>query len=144
MTNQLIFPHLIFDSVFDEFFKSLPETRRIPNSGFPVVDHWVDEGGNANLALALAGYRVEDLNVSVEGSTVTVSSGGAEKENQGGTRRIARRAFKNTFTDRENVYDLGKLSASFINGELKIVIPRKEEAKAKTFKISTDVKKLTA
>jgi len=137
MTNQLFFPHLIFDSVFDQFFRELPEARRIPTSGFPIVDHWVDDDGNATLAFALAGYKVEDLDISVEGSSLTVSSKGSNEPQVVGTvRRIARRAFKNTFTDKDNVYDLNSLSASFINGELKIVISRKEEAKPKIFKIN--------
>lgn len=145
MTRQQLFPHLIFDSVFDDFIRTIPVTQRVPSSGFPVVDHYYDDEGNAILEFALAGYKAEDLKVAVEGSKLTVSSEGVkEPQAVGSIRRIAKRKFLNTYTDHENAFDLQGLSVSFEDGILKIEIPKKETAKAKVFEIITPKKTLTA
>jgi HSP20 family protein len=138
MTQNLFFPQLIFDSVFDDFIRTTTASQRVP-TGFPVFDQYSDEDGNAVLEFALAGYKAEDLSVAVEGSKLTVSSEGAQSdgEKSPATRRIAKRKFVNTFTDHENTFDLQGLTASFEDGILRIEVPKKEEAKAKTFEIVT-------
>lgn len=141
--NPLL-PPLIFNSVFDDFFRGLSPTQRVPQTGFPVVDNYLDEDGNSILEFALAGYKAEELSVSVEGSTLYVSSEGVKTEKKGGLiRRIARRSFKQSYTDRENRYNLNNLEASFIDGVLRIVLPKKEASKAKTFEILTNQKQLS-
>src|SRR5690606_31196306 len=99
-----------------------------------------DDDGNAIFEFALAGYKVNDLKVSVEGSKLVVSSEGSEvseSNNKVNRRRIARRKFKNTYTDHENVFDLQNLFASFEDGVLRIEIPKKETAREKVFEIKT-------
>ena len=129
---------LVCDSVFDNFLKSLSLDQRwmtgTPQTGFPVVDvYYTDD--KAILEFALAGYKLEDLKVAVEGSVLIVSSDGCDNKDSPTIRRIARRRFKNTFTDRDNVYDLDNLVASFKDGILKVEISRKEQSKLKNIKI---------
>lgn len=135
---SLVLSPFIFDSVFEDFLKSFPDNKRFPVTGFPIVDHYIDEKGNAVLEFALAGYKSEDLSVSIEGSVLTVSSDGAkqaEEEKRGFVRRIAKRAFQSKFTDRDNVYDLENAQASFVDGVLKIVILKKEQSQKKSITI---------
>jgi len=139
MTNfHTYFPPLITDDIFNQIFRNAPKQQLIPTSGFPVVDQYHDDDGNAIIEFALAGYKSTDLKVSVEGSKLTVSSDGAESLKTGAAvRRIAKRKFLTTFTDHDNVFDLQKLDASFEDGILRVFIPKKEGAKAKVFEIKT-------
>lgn len=136
-----MFNSLIYDPFFREFFEGTP--ARAPTTGFPVVDHYNDKDGNAVLEFALAGYKAEDLNVSVEGNKITVSSDCSESECKEPQRRIARRKFTSSYTDANNTFDLQKLEASFVDGILRIEIPKKDEAKPKVFTISKERKALT-
>jgi len=133
MTN-LIYPQLIFDATINELLRGLTPAQRVP-SGFPVWDVTHNENGTT-LEFALAGYKAEDLKVTVEGSKLTVSSEGAkDPQVVGSIRRIAKRKFLNTYTDHENAFDLHELTVSFEDGILRLDIPKKETAKPKVFEI---------
>ena len=129
-------PSLIFNSVFDDFLVNLPENKRYPSSGFPIVDYYVNSEGNGVLEFALAGYELEDINIDVEGSNVVVWSDGVEeKVEKSFCKRIARRSFKNIFFNKDNVYDLENLKADYKNGLLKITLFKRQQSKSKRISI---------
>src|SRR5574343_1154075 len=100
MFNQLI----LADAVFDEFFRrnlSLVEPR-----GFPVYDLYTEENGANVLEFALAGYEPDDLTVEVDGAKLVVSALKAGSSEESVRRRIAKRAFSVSFTDKDGLLDL--------------------------------------
>jgi len=134
------FPALILDSVFDEFFKSVAPVKRHTHSGFPIIDVYSDEKENIILEYALAGYSLKDLNVSVDGPVLTVSSEGTSQVVEGlvalSSPKIVRKPFKSTWTDANNAFDLEKLNANYIDGILKVVIPKKHHNLTKKIQIA--------
>ena len=82
--------------------------------------------------LSVPGISKEDIRVELnDGSLIITAENGSGKEE--GNKRYSRReftygAFKKSFRLSEDV-DAGKISASCENGVLKLVLPKREEAK---------------
>jgi HSP20 family protein len=136
----------LFPSVptfFDDFFvKDLTgwsNTNSRYGSSLPAVNIKEDENG-FEVEVAAPGLSKEDFNVQVEHDVLTISSEKEVKEeNTTYTRReFGYYSFKRTFTLPENAVDVDKVQASYKNGVLYILLPKREEVKpkpAKTIKI---------
>ena len=104
----------------------------------PVVDIYETEGHDLVLKAELPGMRREDIEVSVENSTLVLKGNKAfdievKEENY---RRIERAygAFHRSFTLPSTV-DSSKVSADYKNGVLTVKLPFREEAKPRTIAI---------
>ena len=104
----------------------------------PVVDIYETEGHDLVLKAELPGMRREDIEVSVENSTLVLKGNKAfdievKEENY---RRIERAygAFHRSFTLPSTV-DSSKVSADYKNGVLTVKLPFREEAKPRTITI---------
>ncbi len=137
MTNQLttrsvyhpsLLGRSVFDNVFDTFFTDLPRHLQKSTQGYPVADIFHNADGSTILEFALAGFKKEELTVNIEPDkksiTVTASTANDNEENN---RRIARRSFQKTYVNYDNNLDLNSTSATFENGLLTIVVPRRPE-----------------
>ena len=121
-----------FDNFFD-FAENL--TLKEFDNSFPKYNIVQVSDTSYAIELALAGYSKEDINISFEGGTLTVSH---EKQITDDRmylhRNISQRSFSKSFPLAENIKVSG---ASFINGLLRIdlekVIP--EDKKKKTISI---------
>ena len=123
---QLAFPSLMGKTIFDEFFRNDAENLVSKSTtGFPVTDIYKDDTGNSIIEMALAGYTKDDITVEAENNKVTIISDGTESTKG---RRIARRAFRKSFVNYDNLLDLSGMSASFEHGLLRLTIPTKVEA----------------
>ena len=111
---QLAFPSLMGKTIFDEFFRNDAENLVSKSTtGFPVSDIYKDS-------------EVDDINFfEAENNKVTIISEGTESTKG---RRIARRAFRKSFVNYDNLLDLSNTSASFEHGLLRLKIPTKAEA----------------
>jgi HSP20 family protein len=104
----------------------------------PPVDIYENEHG-ITLKMEVPGVSQEDLHISLENSTLTVS--GERKfeknEKEENFHRIERRygAFTRSFT-LPNTVDAEKVNAGYENGILSIQLAKKAEAKPKQIKIS--------
>src|SRR5262245_59033735 len=103
----------------------------------PAVDVYEDEH-SLTLKLEVPGLNEEDINVTLENNTLTVSGERkfekAEKEEN--FHRIERRYGSFTRTFRlPNTVDLEKVEAGYEKGVLKITLAKRAEAKPKTIKI---------
>lgn len=139
-TNGL-FPNV--PSFFDDFFvKDLMGWSNANNAygaSLPAVNIRQDEN-SFEVEVAAPGLSKEDFKVQVENDVLTISS---EKENENQDRGYTRRefgygSFKRTFTLPENQVDVEKVNASYNNGILHILLPKREEVKpkpARTIKI---------
>jgi HSP20 family protein len=104
---------------------------------YPAIDV-IDKEDSYVLKAELPGVKKEDVKVDVHDSTLTIkgekkAEEKVEKENY---LRIERSygAFSRSFTLPENA-DAAKIKASYNDGVLELVIPKKEEAKPKTIQI---------
>tara|TARA_R100001510_G_C7558810_1_gene139656 strand:+ start:259 stop:627 length:369 start_codon:yes stop_codon:yes gene_type:complete len=114
-----------------EFFQNPVQTIRQSTNGYPLTDIYTDEEGNSVIEFALAGFSRDQIKVEVREDqklTVSVTSGSEVSENE--QRNIARRSFEKTFVDASRQYDLTSSDVSFVDGLLKITIPKREEVDA--------------
>jgi HSP20 family protein len=139
-TNGL-FPSV--PSFFDDFFvKDLMGWSNANNAygaSLPAVNIRQDEN-NFEVEVAAPGLAKEDFKVEVENDVLTISSEKEiENEDRGYTRReFGYGSFRRTFTLPENQVDVEKVKASYNNGILHILLPKREEVKpkpARTIKI---------
>lgn len=127
----------VIDDLFESFFTNVPAYVQKSTQGYPVADIYNDVNGNTVMEFALAGFTREELTVEVkpEKRTLTVQAN-TETSDAGSSRRIARRSFSKTYVNYDDNLDLADAEASFENGLLTIVVPKRPEAKAIEVKIS--------
>jgi HSP20 family protein len=130
-----------FDRYFESFFGDsiLTPAARMLNHG-PAVD--VQETENAYvLDMELPGYDEKNIEVHVDGSSLTISSKQEEAKNandNGGTYILRERrlnTFSRSFKLPENA-DPETVSAGFKNGILTLEIKKRAEAQKRTIQIN--------
>lgn len=136
-----------FPSIFSDFFdKELTNWSRdnfsASNTTLPAVNI-KEEEDKFTVEVAVPGMDKKDFSIDLKDNLLTISSTKEhkdEKEEDNYTRKeYCYQSFTRTFTLPENIVDADKINAKYENGELKITIPKKEEAKPKpprTIKIS--------
>ena len=129
-----------FPTLFDDFFN-----RDIFNWGLTNYSDTNTTIPAVNIRETLENYEVQvaapgmskkDFNVQLEGNMLTISS---EKDSQQvqqdevryAVREFSYQAFSRTFTLQKDVVDTEKIQATYENGILHLLIPKKEEAKQK-------------
>lgn len=130
LTRQMLMP-----PVFDDFFRPFSQwfddsslVRRVAN--MPAVNIR-ENGDHYQVSIAAPGLKKEDFHIDVENNTLTISSEKEEEEEQ--ETRFTRReysytAFSRSFGLPDDVKQ-DAIDAQYENGELRITLPRKEEAK---------------
>jgi len=117
----------IFESVLGDTFFS---DRRINN--LPAVNI-LESGEEYDIELAAPGLKKEDFKVSVERDMLTISTAQYSENNTSekayNRREFSYSAFTRAFTLPESA-DVDRIQASYIDGVLKLTLPKKEEAKA--------------
>jgi HSP20 family protein len=117
----------IFESVLGDTFFS---DRRI--NSLPAVNI-LESGEEYDIELAAPGLKKEDFKVSVERDMLTISTGQYSENNTSektyNRREFSYSAFTRAFTLPESA-DVDRIQASYIDGVLKLTLPKKEEAKA--------------
>lgn len=130
-----------FSSIFDEFFNEFSARDFGGNyAGFPPVN--IHETANAyHLELSVPGRSREDFKVNVENGLLTVSFEKKEESKSEDVKTVRRefsyRSFKRSFTLDENI-DAENIQAKYENGLLKLLVPRKEQAKPASRQINID------
>jgi HSP20 family protein len=110
----------------------------------PAVDVYEDEH-SLTLKLEVPGLNEEDIDVTLENNTLTVSGERKfeKEEKEENFHRIERRYGSFTRTFRlPNTVDSEKVEAGYDKGILKITLAKRAEAKPKTIKIATAEKTL--
>lgn len=119
-----------FLNVFDELFNTQWPEKYFDGNGIFKPSVNVTETGSAyKIDFAVPGFSKEDFQVHVEKEFLSVS---AQKEENKETKegKVTRRefsfgSFKRTFTLPEHV-ETGKIDATYENGILSVVLPKKE------------------
>jgi HSP20 family protein len=125
------------DRLFQESF--VRPSAAASRSGWVPMD--VEETGDAyRMHVQLPGWKPEDVNVTVQESTVTISgqhSGAENKDEEGRTWHVRERSFTsfNRAFSFPMPIDADRAEASFENGELLLTLPKAESAKPRQIKI---------
>lgn len=133
---------------FTTFFENLSDVSakdQLATGTFvPAVDIYEDEH-NLVLKLEVPGLNEEDLNVSLENNTLTVTGERKfeKEEKEENFHRIERRYGSFTRTFRlPNTVDVEKVEAGYDKGILKITLGKRAEAKPKQIKVGNGQKTL--
>jgi HSP20 family protein len=127
------------DRFFDDFWRASGRTPTRSAEFEPAVD--VVEQENAyELRVELPGVKPEDVDVSVDGNTLTVRGERNytdEQRKKDGYYRLERRygKFQRTFTLPQTV-DSGAIAADLSNGILTLKLPKQEIAKPRKISVS--------
>ena len=124
--------------LFEEQSRGASEESLTAGAFVPQVDVYEDEH-SIQLKLEVPGIDEKDLDIKVENNVLTVSGERKfeKEEKEENFRRVERRygSFTRTFTLPTTV-DSEKVSANYDKGVLKIVLPKKAEAKPKQIKVN--------
>jgi HSP20 family protein len=131
-------------SFFDNWAVPTGKDQLVAGTFVPPVDIYEDEH-NLVLKLEIPGVNEEDLNVSLENSTLTIQGERKfeKEEKEDNFHRIERRYGSFTRTFRlPNTIDTEKVEASYDKGILKVSLAKRAEAKPKQIKIGNTSKTL--
>ena len=133
-----------FNSLFENFADVNGKEQLARGTFAPAVDIYEDEH-NLVLKLEVPGLNEEDLNVSLENNTLTVSGERKfeKEEKEENFHRIERRYGSFTRTFRlPNTVDAENVEAGYDKGILKITLAKRAEAKPKQIKVGVAQKTL--
>src|SRR5271156_790436 len=121
-----------------------PEEALTTTSFAPPVDIYEDEH-NITLKLEVPGIDEKDIDVRIEGNTLTVHGERKieKEEKEENFRRVERQygSFTRSFTLPSSV-DTGQVSADYAKGVLKVKLAKKAEAKPKQIKVNVGGEKI--
>jgi len=130
--------HGQMDRMFENFFEDLPATRPYA-AGYPALNTWED-GEHAYVEAELPGLGMEDVEVYVSGSDVTIGGerkiAAAPADAAWHRRERAQGRFTRTLTLPWDV-DADKVEATLRDGVLTVKLPRCESCKPKKVKVAT-------
>lgn len=140
-TNALVKPSENFPTIFNDFFK--PWNQWFDKDSFlgrtlsvPAVNI-TENKDNFEVALAVPGLKKDDFKIDVDGNILTISSekeeNKEEREKTFTRKEYSYSSFSRSFTLPEEV-NKEKIEAKYEDGVLKLILPRKEEAKKATVK----------
>lgn len=133
-------PHFNLQAFFDSFFNdfSYNEVCTGFDSGFPIVNVYVDPDYSWKLEVALAGWNKDSINVSIENGVLIVEGKNEIRCGDHPWKLVHGRIKNSNFTKRfriSNKLDIEKANVKFVDGILTIIIPAKEEAKPRQLTI---------
>ncbi len=112
-----------FDSDFNDFFNHKFSDPAANIIEFP---------DSFQLDLAAPGMKKDDFKIHLDNNVLTISSETENEKNDEGKNYTRREfyygSFSRSFTLPKSI-DMEKINAEYINGVLKVVLPKKEEAK---------------
>lgn len=127
-------------NLFDDFFSRDVwnwglANNSVTNTTIPAVNIR-ETAENFAVEMAAPGMNKEDFRVELEGSELRISSERQHKHQVQEGERFTRRefsyqSFQRTFTLPKEVVDVEHIHASYENGVLRLLIPKKEEARQK-------------
>ncbi|MCM4170600.1 Hsp20/alpha crystallin family protein [Arenibacter sp. TNZ] len=124
--NNVLFPALMSEFLRPDWFGGVDNFKQnVPAANVKETD------SEYVLELAIPGRKKEDFNVEIDKDILTISSevkNEEHKEDDGYTRReFVFSSFKRVFSLPETI-SMDKINASYTDGILKFVLPKKEEA----------------
>lgn len=121
------------DNLFDKDLENIfnRNTSCVPSANI------LESKENFEIDLVVPGFSKEDLKINVENEDLTISSE-KQAENVSEEKNYTRKEFEFCSFSRSfhlpKTVDAEKISADFRDGILKVIVPKKEEAKTKLLK----------
>jgi HSP20 family protein len=125
-------------NLFDDFFSRDLWNRAMTNSSstnttIPLVNI-KEDNENFEVEMAAPGMDKKDFKVELDGNVLTITSEkeiqNEEKDGERYSRReFSYQSFQRSFQLPKEVVDADRIEAKYDNGVLRLVIPKKEEAK---------------
>ena len=112
-----------FDSDFNDFF-----SRRMSDPAANILEN----PETFQLELAAPGMNKDDFKIHLENNTLTVSAEMEDEKREEGKNYTRKEFYYGSFSRSftlPKIIDLDKIKADYENGVLKVILPKKEEAK---------------
>jgi HSP20 family protein len=112
-----------FDSDFNEFFG-----RRFSDPAANIIEN----ADSFQLDLAAPGMQKDDFKISLENNILTISSEVEDEKREEGKNYSRKEFYYGSFSRSftlPKIVDLEKIKADYVDGILKVSLPKKEEAK---------------
>lgn len=141
-TNGNLFPaipSLLNDLFTDDWFDSSLANWKSSGTTLPAVNVR-ETNDDFRIEVAAPGMKRDDFKVELDNNVLIISSqredSREEKDNNGDyTRReFSYQSFQRSFTLPEDKVEGDKIAASYVDGILKVTVPKKEQAKVKPAK----------
>ena len=125
----------VIPTLLDDIYSAWSPTSSTRTIGTPPAVNIKETDNDFTVEMAVPGMDKKDFQIDLEDSILTISSED-KKENEETKenytlREYRYKSFKRSFTLPKNVVDSDHIKATYINGELRITIPKREEAKPK-------------
>ena len=131
---QSLFPQFFDDSFARDFFNWGSKNYSDTNTTIPAVNI-KETADHYEVEVAAPGMKKKDFSVQLDGNMLTISSENMQQEPADNvkfaTREFSYQSFSRTFTLQKEVVDTEKIQATYEDGVLRLMIPKKEEAKQK-------------
>ena len=132
--NEL-FPSLFDDLLSRDLWNLGVTNNSSTNTTIPAVNIR-ETPDNYEVEMAAPGMTKNDFRVELDGNTLTITSEKNDQREDGEEDRYIKRefsyqSFQRTFQLHKDVVDVDKIEAKYENGVLRLMIPKKEEAKQK-------------
>jgi HSP20 family protein len=127
---------MLFDDFFNaDLFNWNNSNYSNTNTTIPAVNI-KESAENYEVEVAAPGMTKNDFKVELDGNMLTISSERINQKEESDNERYTRKefsyqSFQRNFTLQKNVVDTDKIQAKYENGLLRLLIPKKEEAKQK-------------
>jgi len=125
-----------FDNIVDELFSGLPVVLNdgynyLTKQGYVPVN--IKEVENSySIDVVAPGFEKTDFKVNVDGNVLTISAEKKNEENRQTEKQIRKeysyRSFKRSFTIDDKI-DATAIEASYVNGVLRLNLPKKAEVR---------------
>ena len=133
-SNRTNFPQLFDDFFVRDFFNQRDDNYSSSNSSLPMANI-VETNEAFEVELAAPGMGKKDFQIELDNETLKISGERKVDNEMSEDARFVRReynyqSFQRTFQLSKKVVDVAKIEAKYKDGIIKILIPKKEEAKA--------------
>jgi HSP20 family protein len=137
-----------FDSIFNRLLTNRSESRETTRTSIPPIQAWIDrENKTYHLRVALPGVNPDEVQITAEGNTLTISGEHQRSEDKDRVAYLIKEfsfeRFERTVTLPEGV-DAGKINAEYGNGVVEITIPLSETALPRRIEIKNAEKSQAA
>ena len=137
-----------FDSIFNRLLTNRSESRETARISIPPIQAWIDrENKTYHLRVALPGVNPDEVQITAEGNTLTISGEHQASEDKDQVAYLLKEfsfeRFERTVTLPEGV-DAGKINAEYGNGVVEITIPLSETALPRRIEIKNAEKSQAA
>jgi HSP20 family protein len=137
-----------FDSIFNRLLTNRSESRERSRTSIPPIQAWIDnENKTYHLRVALPGVNPDEVQITAQGNTLTISGEHeASEDNEQADyllREFSFKRFERTVTLPEGV-DVGKINAEYGNGVVEITAPLSETALPRRIEIKNSEKSKAA